>query len=410
MRRFLFSLIAMLTLLPMPGASAVAQTPAPSGTGTLRISMVSCPPDIDPWFEPDACTEKLEDDGSATVTYPDGSSAALNSFERDENGAYVIITGPGMVTVSGLASENREFMATDANVSSDDSGEWFVPTDADINGQVTYYDHEEMRPLPVAHPGRENGTINLYLMLCDNGIPQDGTTGCEAIEDDGRIYIPSNDTVNKLTAYERNDQGGYILTGGDEHPQLELDIAAIESDNGYDTTYSADEITMNQTAIWNVVEGHERDVYIYYTPAHGDPQADTGALAHDSSLPPAEPDSQGPSMGGPEGLGEVRIHVLNCDEGVTPSLETCTESVSSVDEIMVDMRRREPMPLSSFERADDGAWLISGPSGEAVLTGMEPIRTDAGITNGIPLDGGTIQFTIDSGDSYDLYVIYYFTE
>lgn len=301
-------------------------------------------------------------------------------------------------------------MATDSNTSTDDGGVWLVPNDADIDGQVTYFDTEGERMLPLPVPGREQGTINLHLMLCEDDYPEEGTTGCVAIEDDGRIMIPTNDTVSELTSYERNEQGAYVIAGGQEWPQLSLSVSAIESDDGYDTTYEADEITMDQEALWNYVEGHERDVFIYYTPnlASPDPGSSAGLLTHDDTLPPAEPVEEGMSMGGPEGIGAVRVHVLTCAEGVAPSLESCTEDAVSVDEITIDLRNRAPVPLSSFEQDGDGAWLVSGPSGPAVLTGMEPIRTDRGITNGEVVDDTTITFTVNSGDEFDLYVIYYF--
>src|SRR5690606_7326865 len=111
-------------------------------------------------------------------------------------------------------------------------------------------------------PGRESGTIVMYLMLCENGYPAEGTEGCVAIEDDGRIGIPQFDSTSPLTSFERNEDGGYMIEGGTEHPQLEIRQESIESDNGWDTTYEADEITMNQYAVWNFVEGTTREVYI----------------------------------------------------------------------------------------------------------------------------------------------------
>ncbi len=406
MNRLMLMLVALLALSPIAATQVQAQTPE---TGTLRITMLSCPPDFVVFSGDEAeCTEVIQDDGSATVALPNGDTRPLTEFERGENGAYVITTEPGMVQVSGLASDKRSVMVNDSNVLSEDSGTWFVPAGADIDGQVYYADERAQTPLPPFMPGREPGTIVMYLMLCENGYPTEGTEGCVAIEDDGRIWIPHADAGSPLNTLERNEAGGYLISGGAEHPQLKIDKESIESDNGWDTTYEADEITMSQEAVWNYVEGTTREVYIFYTPMVGTPGEGSDVLMHDDSLPPAEPAEQSPSMGGPEGIGGVNVHVLGCDEGVAPSLENCTEPVSSVDEIMVDTNGRAPRALSSFEQNEDGSWAVSGPGGKAVLTGMEPIRTDRGITNGEVVDDSTISFTIDSGNSFDLYVIYYF--
>lgn len=402
MRPIAMILITLFAVSPMFSLATATAAEA----GTLHVSLISCPPGENP-VEGD-CTDVLEDDGSATVTLPDGSSSALNAFERDNDGAYIIPTAPGEVTVQGLKSSTRAVMMTDANTYTDDAAMWFVPAGGSVDGQVRYADEEPQGPYPV--PLRESGTIILSLLLCEDGYPADGRSGCEAVEDDGRLmFHASGDSVSYLSAFERQPDGAYIVKA--RVGQLELQMDQLVSENGYDVTYDADHITMDGKAIWNVVQGAEREVNIYYTPPVEQTAGEnTGLISTDPNLPPARPESQGMSMGGPEGLGTVNVHVLNCDEGVAPSLEECTETVSSVAEIQVSLTRRAPAPLASFDQNDDGSWAVTGPQGTAVLSGMEPIRTDAAITNGQVIDDATITFDIDSGDVYDLYVIYYFKD
>lgn len=108
--------------------------------GTLRLLMLSCPPGVVPHDDPGACTEALEDDGSAMVTFDaTGERVRLTRFERDEAGAYVITGIDGSVTISGIVSPGGTRIASDADAIEGDSITYQMEDGDTRDGRLYYY-------------------------------------------------------------------------------------------------------------------------------------------------------------------------------------------------------------------------------------------------------------------------------
>ncbi len=82
-----------------------------AGSATIRVTMRSCPAGVDPATDPGACTELVQDDGSAMVYNPvDDTSTPLASYPLD-GGTYVLAgIAPGSWSLSGLAPLTRDAM------------------------------------------------------------------------------------------------------------------------------------------------------------------------------------------------------------------------------------------------------------------------------------------------------------
>lgn len=84
--------------------------------GTLRLLMLSCPAGVIPHDDPGRCTEPIEDDGTATVTFAEtGESRPLADFERDETGAYLITGIESSITIGGIVPDTGLRIASDAD-------------------------------------------------------------------------------------------------------------------------------------------------------------------------------------------------------------------------------------------------------------------------------------------------------
>lgn len=128
-----------------PDGSAGAQpTEAPEAdTGTLRLSLLSCPAGVIPHDDPGRCTDAMDDDGSAMVTFPEtGDSMPLTGFERDEAGAYLITGIQGSVTIDGIAPADRDRLATDADEINGDEIVYNVEPGETREGRLYYFDGE----------------------------------------------------------------------------------------------------------------------------------------------------------------------------------------------------------------------------------------------------------------------------
>lgn len=108
--------------------------------GTLRLLMLGCPPGVVPHDDPGACTETLEDDGSAMVTFDaTGERVRLARFERDEAGAYVITGIDGSVTISGIVPTDGTRIASDADTIDGDTIAYTVPDGEVRDGRLYYF-------------------------------------------------------------------------------------------------------------------------------------------------------------------------------------------------------------------------------------------------------------------------------
>ncbi|HLU37530.1 MAG TPA: hypothetical protein VKZ61_17330, partial [Thermomicrobiales bacterium] len=107
---------------------------------TLRLLMLGCPPGVVPHDDPGACTDTLEDDGSAMVTFDaTGERVRLARFERDEAGAYVITGIDGSVTISGIVPTDGTRIASDADTIDGDTIAYTVPDGEVRDGRLYYF-------------------------------------------------------------------------------------------------------------------------------------------------------------------------------------------------------------------------------------------------------------------------------
>lgn len=129
---------------PDGSASAPAPTEAPeAGTGMLRLMLLSCPAGVIPHDDPGRCTEAIENDGSAMVTFPEtGERVPLNDFERDEDGAYLITGVRGSVAINGVTSVEHDRLASDADEISGEEIVYNVEPGETREGRLYYFDDE----------------------------------------------------------------------------------------------------------------------------------------------------------------------------------------------------------------------------------------------------------------------------
>lgn len=115
----------------------------PEEGGTLQLLMLGCPAGVIPHDDPGACTEALEDDGTATVTFSgSGESAPLTDFERNENGAYVITGIEGSVTISGIVPGDGTRIASDADEINGDEIVYHVEPGETRDGRLYYFSEQ----------------------------------------------------------------------------------------------------------------------------------------------------------------------------------------------------------------------------------------------------------------------------
>lgn len=116
------------------------ETPEP-GTGTLRLLLLSCPPGVVPHDDPGRCTEAIEDDGSATVTFPESDeSRPLSNFDRDESGAYLIPGIQSSVAIGGITPRDRDRIASDADQINGQEIVYNVEPGETRDGRLYYFD------------------------------------------------------------------------------------------------------------------------------------------------------------------------------------------------------------------------------------------------------------------------------
>lgn len=116
------------------------ETPEP-GTGTLRLLLLSCPPGVVPHDDPGRCTEAIEDDGSAMVTFPESDEPRpLSNFDRDESGAYLIPGIQSSVAIGGITPRDRDRIASDADQINGQEIVYNVEPGETRDGRLYYFD------------------------------------------------------------------------------------------------------------------------------------------------------------------------------------------------------------------------------------------------------------------------------
>lgn len=121
----------------------VAPTPTPeSGTGTLRLLLLSCPPGVIPHDDPGRCTDAIAAEGNVVVTFAEtGERIALSRFDRDESGSYVITGVRGSVTISGITPGERDRIASDADQISGQEIVYRVEAGQTREGRLYFFDN-----------------------------------------------------------------------------------------------------------------------------------------------------------------------------------------------------------------------------------------------------------------------------
>jgi hypothetical protein len=392
-----FALLALLlaTLaVPMPQPVAAQAT----GTATINLTFVSCPPGGTWEGPPQGCQQIVDAPEFAVLTGPDWVQN-VQDLPRDANGSYTATSVPADAGEIGLVNffspNHNAFTFEGADVIT----RWYggvSPTQGEVRDITVFYWNG---PVDLIMPAENNLTVN--VVTCDEGIdPNADASACEPMTADiPGLFIgtPPQRGID-MADYLTRDGGAFRYTGLPAYTQAEViaDPQAAGFGNVLITGWTDGGTDTSATAFMLRAENRVIDV-AFYNPVAG---SDTTWTLTPAETPEA-------------GTGTVRLLMLQCPEGVVPHDDPsqCTEALVAGPDVGVTFEGTgERVLLGEFERDTAGAYLVTGVEGFITIDGIAPGQGRRLATDADAINGDVIVYRVEPGETRDGRLYYYTTE
>lgn len=394
-------LVILSLLIPTIAGSAVISTSAIAAqTGQeadsfINITFKACPDAGDETAPPAGCDEIVEAPETAMLTAAPDWVQPVSDLERNEDGSYTApYMNSGVPGGEGMGLVN--FFSPDFNYFTFDG----VDTLTRWYGAVSDVAEGETREITVYYWNGADGLIVpaenemvINVATCDSGIdPAQDPTGCEPYAGDvPDMYIGSAPLADvEPDDYLTRDGGTLTYAGLPAYTQMQ--VVVHQPLAGYGdvlVTGQAEEVEDNSATAY-LLRNERRVIDVYF-------------FAPDGSVRTPEP-TQAPES------GTLRLLLLSCPAGVVPHDDPakCTDAIQDDGTATVTFPESgETVPMTSFERDETGAYLITGIESSVTIAGITPVTRDRLATDADQINGQEIVYNIDPGQTRDGRLYYY---
>lgn len=390
------AILALLTLF----ATAVTGFIVPAAAqadATLNITFVSCPPGGDWNGPPPGCTQVVEAPEHATVTGP-AWTQPVHELPRNADGSYTVPdvpAGEGEIGLVNFFSPNHNaftFSGTDT------VSRWYGavnPAPGELREITVYYWNG---PIDLIMPPENTLIVNMFT--CDDGIdPAVSAADCEPYT--GELPPSLEVGTSPLRGIEMDDylsRDGGTLTYDGLPPYTQAQVVAHETLAGYAEVLvvGPNRAGDNDAATAFLLRNESAVVDVYFHEPDGTEDTGTWTLS-----PGEDAEDDG---------GTLRLLLLQCPPGVVPHDDpaACSEWLAAGPDAGVTFTETgERMLLSEFDRDTSGAYLVTDVQGAVTIDGIVPgpgmrIASDAD-----EIEGETITYLIDDGETRDGRLYYF---
>lgn len=390
-------LIAALFGSSVVGPTAIAAQTGQPAESFIKITFKACPDAGDETSPPAGCDETVEAPETAMLTAAPDWVQPVRELERNDDGSYTArFMNAGVPGGEGMGLVN--FFSPDFNYFTfegvDTLTRWYGGVNAVAEGEtrevtVYYWNGADGLIMPA-----ENGmTIN--VSTCDTGIdPVQDPTGCEPYAGEiPDMYIGSSPLANlELDNYLTRDGGTLTYAGLPAYTQMQ--VVVHQPLVGYGNVFvtgQAEEVEANSATAF-LLRNERRVIDVYFYAPDGTSR---------TPEPTQEPEPR---------TGTLRLLLLSCPPGVVPHDDPakCTNAIQDDGTATVTFPESgDTVPMTSFERDDTGAYLITGIESSVTITGITPVTRDRLATDADQINGQEIVYNVEPGQTRDGRLYYY---